>query len=115
MDGLDAGKLLAMICDRSGITRHKIGRIDLKGAYSFFEVDSDSTNVVRDHLHGFEFKGRMVRIEVTDNGSSKSRKSFRKAEVAKAVIASERNRGSGNDAYGVASCWTLQGQFEPSR
>src|SRR5690606_33571282 len=29
MDGLDAGKLLAMICDRSNITREKIGRIDL--------------------------------------------------------------------------------------
>lgn len=71
MDGLDAGKLLAMICDRSNITREKIGRIDLKGAYSFFEVEPDFTNVVRDHLHGFEFKGRMVRIEVTDRGGSK--------------------------------------------
>lgn len=69
MDGLDAGKLLAMICDRSNITRDKIGRIDLKGAYSFFEVDQDHTGVVRDHLHGFEFKGRMVRIEITDTRS----------------------------------------------
>ncbi len=71
MDGLDAGKLLAMICDRSSLTREKIGRIDLKGAYSFFEVDPDYTSVVRDHLHGFEFKGRVVRIEVTDRGGSK--------------------------------------------
>lgn len=83
MDGLDAGKLLAMICDRSGVTRHKIGRIDLKGAYSFFEVDSDSTATVRDHLHGFEFKGRMVRIEVTDNGAAKSRKSYSKGGPSK--------------------------------
>ena len=75
MDGLDAGKLLAMIFDRSSISREKIGRIDLKGAYSFFEVDSDYTKVVRDHLHGFEFKGRMVRIEITETGGSKSRKS----------------------------------------
>lgn len=75
MDGLDAGKLLAMICDRSSISREKIGRIDLKGAYSFFEVDSDYTKVVRDHLHGFEFKGRMVRIEITETGGSKPRKS----------------------------------------
>src|SRR5688500_14308734 len=63
MDGLDAGKLLAMICDRANITREKVGRIDLKGAYSFFEVDNEYTGVVRDRLHGFEFKGRMVRIE----------------------------------------------------
>lgn len=74
MDGLDAGKLLAMVCDRSSISRNKIGRIELKGAYSFFEVDSDYTGVVRDHLHGFEFKGRVVRVEVTERGS-KSRKS----------------------------------------
>jgi ATP-dependent RNA helicase DeaD len=75
MDGLDAGKLLAMICDRSNITREKIGRIDLKGAYSFFEVDSEFTGVVRDHLHGFEFKGRVVRIEVTDTRGVPARKS----------------------------------------
>jgi ATP-dependent RNA helicase DeaD len=66
MDGLDAGKLLGMICDRSNISRDKVGRIDLKGAYSFFEVDKDYSGVVKDHLHGFEFKGRMVRIEVTE-------------------------------------------------
>jgi len=78
MDGLDAGKLLAMICDRSSITREKIGRIDLKGAYSFFEVDSNYTNMVRDHLHGFEFKGRMVRIEVTDNGAARPKKASSK-------------------------------------
>jgi ATP-dependent RNA helicase DeaD len=75
MDGLDAGKLLAMICDRTNITREKIGRIDLKGAYSFFEVDQAYTKTVRDHLHGFEFKGRMVRIEVTEGRGSSSRKS----------------------------------------
>jgi len=75
MDGLDAGKLLAMICDRSNITRDKVGRIDLKGAYSFFEVDQDYTGVVRDHLHGFEFKGRVVRIEVTDTRGGAARRS----------------------------------------
>lgn len=85
MDGLDAGKLLAMICDRSGITREKVGKIDLKGAYSFFEVDPDFSGVVRDHLHGFEFKGRMVRIEVTDMGGATRRTSS----------ASSRSQGSG--------------------
>jgi len=78
MDGLDVGKLLAMICDRSNISRNKIGRIDLKGAYSFFEVDNDYTNTVRNHLHGFEFRGRMVRIEVTDRGSRKAASPSRK-------------------------------------
>lgn len=75
MDGLDAGKLLAMICDRSNVSRDKIGRIELKGAYSFFEVDGDYTQVVRDHLHGFDFKGRVVRIEITETGGNRPRKS----------------------------------------
>jgi ATP-dependent RNA helicase DeaD len=77
MDGLEAGKLLAMICDRANISKEKIGKIDLKGAYSFFEVENDSTAKVREHLHGFEYKGRIVRIEVTEgrNDSGSGRRS----------------------------------------
>lgn len=78
MDGLDAGKLLALICDRTRIPRENIGKIDLKGAYSFFEVDKACTAVVKEHLHGFEFRGRVVRIEITDSHgdtSSKKKKS----------------------------------------
>jgi ATP-dependent RNA helicase DeaD len=74
MDGLDAGKLLSLICDRSRLSREKIGKMDLKGAYSFFEVDKDFTDVVREHLHGFEYKGRIVRIEVTDDREESSQR-----------------------------------------
>lgn len=87
MDGLDAGKLLALICDRSDISRNKVGRIELKGAYSFFEVDTDHTGIVRDRLHGFEFKGRVVRIEVTDRGSAKKQ---RKAATSRKTKKSAR-------------------------
>lgn len=65
MDGLDKGKLLSLVCDRSGVKGKDIGKIDVKGAYSFFEVDKASTAVVREHLHGFEYRGRMVRLEIT--------------------------------------------------
>ncbi|MFZ6010276.1 MAG: DEAD/DEAH box helicase [Bacteroidota bacterium] len=75
MDGLDAGKLLGMICDRCNISRDVVGKIDLKGAYSFFEMESDYTNLVKDTLHGFEYKGRIVRIEITESSSPASRKS----------------------------------------
>lgn len=70
MDGLDSGKLLALICDRTKISKQKVGRIDIKGAYSFFEIDRDFVDTVRDHLHGFEYKGRIVRIEVTESRTS---------------------------------------------
>lgn len=65
MDGLDKGRLLSLVCDRSGVKGKDIGKIDVKGAYSFFEVEKSVTEVVRQHLHGFEYKGRMVRIEQT--------------------------------------------------
>jgi ATP-dependent RNA helicase DeaD len=95
MDGLDAGKLLGMICDRSNISREKIGRIDLKGAYSFFEVDKDFTEVVRDHVHGFEYKGRIVRIEITDSSSS-SRSSGRSGSSSRGGR-DERSKGRSGD------------------
>lgn len=93
MDGLDAGKLLAMICDRSSVSRDKIGRIELKGAYSFFEVDPEHTVVVRDHLHGFEFRGRVVRIEVTEGrGSRKSSPGKRGGRAAEGKYQRARSR-----------------------
>lgn len=77
MDGLDAGKLLGLICDRANISRDLIGKIDLKGAYSFFEVDKEHTGLIRDNLHGFDYKGRVVRIEITEtrNDTSSKKKS----------------------------------------
>lgn len=70
MDGLDKGKLLGMICDRCGFNRDKIGHIEIKGAYSFFETEQDVVQTVKDSLHGMEFKGRIVRIETTGAGGT---------------------------------------------
>ncbi len=69
MDGLEPGKLLGLICDRANVSKEKIGKIDVKGAYSFFEVDKSTTEKVREQLHGFEYKGRIVRIEITEGRS----------------------------------------------
>jgi ATP-dependent RNA helicase DeaD len=63
-DGLDKGKLLGLICDRSRIKKHSIGKIDLKGVYSFVEVEPNVVDAVIKNVHGFEFKGRMIRIEM---------------------------------------------------
>jgi ATP-dependent RNA helicase DeaD len=78
MDGLEAGKLLGLICDRTKLSKDKIGKIDVKGAYSFFEVEKGFTEQVQEYLHGFEFKGRIVRIEVTEGRSGGSGSSSRR-------------------------------------
>ena len=89
MDGLDAGKLLGLICDRTNLSRDHIGKMDLKGAYSFFEVDKNQTEIVKKNLHGFEYKGRMVRIEVTEGRNEREGRSERP----------ERKRSSGGGSF----------------
>lgn len=83
MDGLDKGRLLSLVCDRSGVKGKDIGKIDVKGAYSFFEVEKSQTEVVRQHLHGFEYKGRIVRLEVTGDRSEAPREKKPKREFSK--------------------------------
>jgi ATP-dependent RNA helicase DeaD len=65
MDELDKGSLLALICDFGEVSREAIGKIDLKGAYSFFEVDKKFTDQVLKGFEGVEVRGRNVRLELT--------------------------------------------------
>ncbi|HEY0744438.1 MAG TPA: DEAD/DEAH box helicase, partial [Chryseosolibacter sp.] len=96
MDGLDAGKLLGMICDRAKVSREIIGRIDLKGAYSFFEVEKEFTNSIRDAIHGFEYKGRMVRIEITNESQGDSKRGGGR-DRGRSGGGRERSFGGGRD------------------
>ena len=77
MDGLDKSKMLELIDEYSGLEKKDIGKIDIKGAYSFFEVEKELTDKVVRGFNGVEYKGRQVRVEVTDSrsGSSSSRSS----------------------------------------
>ncbi|HCW08192.1 MAG TPA: ATP-dependent RNA helicase, partial [Cytophagales bacterium] len=72
MDGLDKGTLLGLICDYGDVRKDKVGRIDLKGAYSFFEIEKDSTDQVMRGFEGVEVRGRKVRLEMTGERREKS-------------------------------------------
>lgn len=65
MDGLEKGSLLGLICDYGEVTKDAIGKIDLKGAYSFFEVEQKYTEQVMKGFEGVEVRGRKVRLETT--------------------------------------------------
>jgi ATP-dependent RNA helicase DeaD len=65
MDGLETGTLLGLICDYGDIGKDKVGKIDLKGAYSFFEVGKEYTSQVMKGFEGVEVRGRKVRLEMT--------------------------------------------------
>jgi ATP-dependent RNA helicase DeaD len=78
MDGLDKGTLLGLIVDFAEISKDKIGKIDLKGAYSFFEVEKDVSDQVMSGFEGVELRGRKVRLERT--GPHKEKYSDNKKE-----------------------------------
>jgi ATP-dependent RNA helicase DeaD len=75
MDGLDKSKMLELIDDCTGLEQKQIGKIDLKGAYSFFEVEKELAERVVNGFDGYTYQGRQVRVEVTDTKNSGDRDS----------------------------------------
>jgi ATP-dependent RNA helicase DeaD len=86
MDGLDKSSLLELLDEYSGVGGKFVGKIDLKGAYSFFEIEKEKADDILKGFTGVEFDGRQVRVEVTgkdtpggDEGGSEGKKPFRKS------------------------------------
>ncbi len=75
MDGFEKGDLLAFIDDACGVDGRSVGRIELKGAYSFFEVEKDKADAILSGFKGVEYKGRQVRVEITEERAGRSSRS----------------------------------------
>ena len=73
MDNVDVSRLLEMLDDHAGVQKKYIGRIDLKGAYSFFEVEKEKAEDIIKGFANVEYQGRQVRVELTDGKSGGSR------------------------------------------
>jgi len=83
MDGLDVPALLELLDEYSGVGKKYVGKIDLKGAYSFFEIEKEKVDDILKGFSGVEFDGRQVRVEVTGKDSERKgnpeRKDFKKS------------------------------------
>jgi ATP-dependent RNA helicase DeaD len=73
VDEFNRGDLLGYICNNTKISGRTVGKIDVKGVYSFFEVGKDDVNTVMEGFKGIQFKGREVRIEISGDGVSETR------------------------------------------
>jgi ATP-dependent RNA helicase DeaD len=73
VDGFSRGDLLGYICNTAKISGRTVGKIDVKGVYSFFEVPNEDVEKVNAGFKGADFQGRDVRIEVSGEGSSERR------------------------------------------
>jgi len=72
-DGLTIGSLKELVSSVTGISQNDIHRVDVKGVYSFVNVDENNVEQVMKTLHGSQFKGREVRIEISGNATESSR------------------------------------------
>ncbi len=76
VDDFTRGDMLGFICNQSKISGKSIGKIDLKGVYTFFEVENEVVDKVQQGFKSVDFQGRNVRIELAgdrDGGGGSSR------------------------------------------
>jgi len=73
VDEFNRGDLLGYICNQSKISGRTVGKIDVKGVYSFFEVQHNDVEKVTAAFKDADFKGRPVRIELAGEGTSDNR------------------------------------------
>ena len=63
VDEFSRGNMLGFICNQTNISGKEVGRIDLKGVFSFFEVEDAVVDQVFEGFKNAEYNGRSVRIE----------------------------------------------------
>lgn len=68
VDDFTRGDMLGYICNTANIKGDKVGKIDIKGVYSFFEVENDVLEQVQNGFKNADYSGRNVRIEISQDG-----------------------------------------------
>ncbi|MFO7712938.1 DEAD/DEAH box helicase [Desulfosarcina sp.] len=79
LDKINAGAIVRLVCDHSGIHSHQIGRIELKREFSFFEVVQGAADKVRHKLKDVQFDGRRVQVRDAEYKKPQSRHDRRAA------------------------------------
>ncbi len=82
VDGLDKSKVLEILDEFAGLEKKSIGKIDLKGVYSFFETEKGQEDRIIQAFKGTEYEGRPIRVDVagpdSKAGEKPGKKSFKK-------------------------------------
>jgi ATP-dependent RNA helicase DeaD len=104
MDGLEKGSLLDLICDFGEVKKDAVGKIDLKGAYSFFEIEKKFTEQLIKGFEDIELRGRKVRLEMTtphkEKYSEKKKERFYGSKSKSSAGGSGSRGGSRGDSRG---------------
>jgi len=73
LDKLKEGAIVRLVCDKSGISSRKLGRIELKREFSFFDVEKSVAKKVLKSLKGVTLDGRKINAKFAEN-EKKTRK-----------------------------------------
>lgn len=73
VDDFTRGDILGYICNTTRISGKAVGKIDLKGVYTFFEVENTSVDKVFSGFQNVDFNGRTVRVENAGDSPSGGR------------------------------------------
>ncbi len=95
VDEFTRGDLLSYICNQSKISGQTVGKIDVKGVYSFFELPNEDVEMVLASFAHAEFNGRSVRIEVSGEGTSDRREGGGRSGDRRGGGGNQRREGGG--------------------
>ncbi|MGF1924740.1 MAG: helicase-related protein, partial [Bacteroidia bacterium] len=73
VDEFTRGDLLGFVCNNGKISGKSVGKIDLKGVYSFIEVENDTVDALFNNFKDVKFNNREVRIEKSGDAPVGSR------------------------------------------
>ncbi len=73
LDNINEGAIVRWVCDKSGIRSKKIGQIDLKREFSFFDVDKRVADKVLQRLTNTKLENRIVTIKPVKQTAKESR------------------------------------------
>jgi len=101
VDEFTRGDLLSFVCNNGKISGKNIGKIDLKGVYSFFEVENASVDTLFANFKEIQFNNRGVRIEKSgdapEGGRGGERRSYGGGERKSYGGGERRSYGGGGD------------------
>lgn len=98
VDDFSRGDLLGFICETTHISGKSVGKIDLKGVFSFFEVENHVADKVIEGFENAQYNNREVRIETAGarSGRGTDREKRRRSKPRNdSGFRRERNSGSG--------------------
>jgi len=87
LDKLKEGAIVRLVCDKSGISSRKLGQIDLKREFSFFDVEKSVAKKVLKSLKGVTLDGRKIHVKFAE----KEKMTRKRHSVFKEYSCSEGN------------------------